>query len=96
MSAVRSISATSILQTSARSSASRAAPRALDQQKLLCRSLSGKHRAFASGTGSNKPRKAVSVLALVCCVGTAPGRAYATTMAQAKTATFAAVSLYSC
>lgn len=91
MSAVRSISATSILQTSAKSSASRAAPRHLDQQKGLCRSLSVKSRSFAFGTGSIKPRKAASLLTLVCAVGTAPGRAYASAMTQTKSATFAAV-----
>ena len=93
MSAVRSFSATSILQSSAKSSAFRAAPRALDQQRLLCRSLAGKNRAFSSGTSSIKPRKAASILTLICAVGATPGRAYASAMTSSKSATFAAVSL---
>lgn len=93
MSAVRSFSATSILQSSAKSSASRAAPRALDQQRLQCRSLAGKNRAFSSGTSSIKPRKAASILTLICAVRSTPGRAYASAMTSSKSATFAAVSL---
>ena len=93
MCAARSLSATSLLQTSAKSGASRAAPRAVDQQKLLCRSPASKSRAFTANTGHGRPKKAASILTLICAVGSAPGRAYASTMTQAKTATFAAVSL---
>lgn len=57
---------------------------------LQPRSSFARTRPFTSGIGSLRPPKAASILTLICAVGTAPGRAYASTMTQTKTATFAA------